>query len=153
MSSVQLIARPVQEVGLEPFTSLGPGDFLFIDSSHIVKPGSDVNFLYLEVLPRLSSGVTIHIHDITFPFDYQPDALQTLYHWSEPALVRAYLAFNEKVDILFCMSHLHYEKPEALRSVFPEYQPSLQTDGLMDGRRVFRNAPGHFPSSLYLRTK
>ncbi|MPZ48149.1 MAG: hypothetical protein GEU75_02360 [Dehalococcoidia bacterium] len=153
LDSVELIASPVQEVGLAPFISLGPGDFLFIDSSHIVKPGSDVNFLYLEVLPRLPPGVTIHIHDIAFPFDYQPDTLQTLYHWSEPALVRAYLAFNEKVDILFCMSQLHYERPEALKEVFPEYQPAPHRDGLMEGRRVFRDSPGHFPASLYLQTK
>ena len=59
-----------EELGFEPFESLQAGDILFIDSSHVSKTGSDVNFLYLEVLPRLAKGVVIHIHDIFPPGEY-----------------------------------------------------------------------------------
>ena len=48
------------------------GDVLFIDSSHILMPGSDVDLLLNRVLPRLPSGVLVHIHDIFLPFDYPP---------------------------------------------------------------------------------
>nr|WP_298683099.1 class I SAM-dependent methyltransferase [uncultured Dongia sp.] len=52
------------------FGALGPGDILFIDSSHILMPGSDVDQLFNRILPRLPSGVLIHIHDIFLPDDY-----------------------------------------------------------------------------------
>ena len=60
---VDIIAAPVQEVPLEKLTSLEDGDVLFIDSTHVAKAGSDVRWLYLHVLPRLASGVVVHIHD------------------------------------------------------------------------------------------
>ena len=49
-------------------------DILFIDSTHAVKPGSEVNRLILDILPRLKSGVCVHFHDIYFSYDYQPHA-------------------------------------------------------------------------------
>lgn len=52
------------------FDSLVQGDLLFIDSSHILMPGSDVDILLNRVLPRLPSGTLVHIHDIFLPFDY-----------------------------------------------------------------------------------
>lgn len=52
------------------FDSLVQGDLLFIDSSHILMPGSDVDLLLNRVLPRLPSGTLVHIHDIFLPFDY-----------------------------------------------------------------------------------
>ena len=153
LNSIDLVAKPVQDVDIAWFTQLRGGDLLFIDSSHVVKAASDVNFLYLEVVPRLAPGVTVHIHDVSFPYDYQPDVLQTLYHWTEPSLVRALLTFNKKLEILFCMSHLHHERPEALQRIFPQYQPLLLKDGLLTGKRVFRGGSKHYPSSLYLMTK
>jgi hypothetical protein len=52
------------------FPPLGAGDILFIDSSHQLRPGSDVEFLLGEVLPRLPAGVRVHFHDIFLPDDY-----------------------------------------------------------------------------------
>ena len=52
------------------FDALVAGDVLFVDSSHILMPGSDVDLLLNRVLPRLPSGVLVHIHDIFLPFDY-----------------------------------------------------------------------------------
>jgi hypothetical protein len=52
------------------FDGLVQGDVLFIDSSHILMPGSDVDLLLNRVLPRLPSGTLVHIHDIFLPFDY-----------------------------------------------------------------------------------
>jgi predicted O-methyltransferase YrrM len=59
-----------QQVGLAPFQALGAGDMLFIDSSHILMPGSDVDYLFGRVLPLLPPGVLVHIHDIFLPDDY-----------------------------------------------------------------------------------
>lgn len=54
------------------FAALQPSDILFIDSSHILMPGSDVDWLFNRVLPRLPSGCHVHIHDIFLPDDYPP---------------------------------------------------------------------------------
>src|SRR5207253_2556327 len=63
----RLIESPVQKVELSEFDGLERNDILFIDSSHVSKIGSDVNYEVLEILPRLQSGVVIHIHDVFIP--------------------------------------------------------------------------------------
>lgn len=70
---VEWIARPVQEATMP---SLEEGDILFIDSSHQVKPGSDVEHLFRDVLPRLPAGVRVHFHDI-----FLPDAYPQSWNW------------------------------------------------------------------------
>lgn len=67
---VELIGETVQNAGLAPFSALVPGDILSIDSSHILMPGTDVDFLLSRVLPSLPGGVRVHIHDIFLPDDY-----------------------------------------------------------------------------------
>lgn len=134
------------------FESLEENDVLFIDSSHTVKPGGDVNFLVLEVLPRLASGVVVHFHDINFPYDYPRDILKTFFPASESSLLQAFLAFNRRFQIIFCLSLLHYERPHVLREVFPEYQPQKGRDGLREDHvPAFSMPAGHFPSSIWLR--
>jgi Methyltransferase domain len=64
---------PANDVPIETFTSLAPGDILFIDGSHVSNAGSDVAIMFLEVLPRLKPGVWVHIHDIFLPSDYPPE--------------------------------------------------------------------------------
>jgi len=153
IEGLELVEQPVQE--LDPggiFAELGENDLLFIDSSHTVKPGSDVNFLVLEVLPRLRPGVVVHVHDIYLPFDYSPFALKTFFHWSETALLRAFLIHNPKAKVLFCQSQLHRARPDVLAEVHPEYRPARHVDGLVeDAVPPFAQPEGHFPASLYFQ--
>lgn len=67
---VTFLRQTVHQAGLAPFERLAAGDILFIDSSHILMPGSDVDLLFGHVLPRLAPGVRVHIHDIFLPDDY-----------------------------------------------------------------------------------
>jgi predicted O-methyltransferase YrrM len=151
LPEVKLLAQKVQQVPVETFASLGPSDLLFIDSTHTVKPASDVNFLVLEVLPRLRSGVIVHFHDIHLPYDYQPDVLTTFYHWSETSLLRAFLINNSRAKIRFCLSQLHHERSDTLRQVFPEYSPERFVGGLVDnGQAPFSQSRNHFPTSTYI---
>ena len=62
--NIELIRKPVENVSDEYFRTLGSGDILFVDSSHIIRPGGDVNHLILKILPALNQGVWIHFHDI-----------------------------------------------------------------------------------------
>lgn len=65
-----IFSMPVQDVPLSVFDQLQPGDVLAIDSSHVLKAGSDVHHLLFTVLPRLPQGVYVHVHDIFYPFEY-----------------------------------------------------------------------------------
>ncbi len=65
--------RTVQQAGDQPFRELQAGDLLFVDSSHILMPGSDCDHLFNRVLPLLPSGTLLHVHDIFLPDDY-PEA-------------------------------------------------------------------------------
>ena len=67
---VELINKPLQDIDFDIFNRLKSGDILFIDSSHILMPGSDVDILFNRILPILPNGIYIHIHDITLPNDY-----------------------------------------------------------------------------------
>jgi predicted O-methyltransferase YrrM len=144
---VRIVQRQVEELDPATFDELEAGDFLFIDSSHAVRPGGDVLYLYLNVLPRLKPGVVVHIHDIYLPYLYQRDLLTSLFQWTETALLLALLTNNPKMKVLASLSYLHYEAPEALREVFPEYEHQPSGAGLTDP-----GTPGHFPSSIYLLT-
>lgn len=146
---IDLIQKPVQALNPEVFRDLGAGDLLFIDTTHAIKPGGDVIYLYLEVIPRLRPGVIVHIHDIYFPYLYQRDLLnvQTLFQWSETALLLALLTNNSRLHVLLCLSLLHYNSPSLIAKVFPEHQPQAAENGLCAA-----DAAGYFPSSIYLQT-
>jgi hypothetical protein len=71
--SVEIIKSEVQTLGFELYDKLSENDVLFIDSSHVTMPFGDTLTELLTILPRLSKGVLVHIHDIFLPFDYIPD--------------------------------------------------------------------------------
>ena len=72
-TGARLIRSTVQGAGLAPFAQLAEGDILFIDSSHILMPGTDVDMLFNHVLPSLKRGVMVHVHDVFLPDDYPPE--------------------------------------------------------------------------------
>lgn len=89
---------PVESVGLEVFDSLQPGDILFVDSSHRVFMNSDVEVIFLDVLPRLKPGVLVHFHDIWLPYDY-PERWVDRYY-SEQYMLAALLLFGDQYEIV-----------------------------------------------------
>jgi len=118
--SFDLIDRPVQDLPISLFSKLGQGDVLFIDSSHVSRLDSDVDWLYLEILPSLRHGVIIHIDDIPFPYlAKRPDHWIFRKHrfWNEAALLNAFLSFNSSFQVLFSLSYLHCRQPETLQEL------------------------------------
>ena len=100
-----IVEKTVQNADLNLFTALEAGDILFIDSSHVSKAGSDVNYLLFEIFPRLKPGVWIHIHDIFSGFEY-PDAwLKEGRAWNEDYIIRAFLQFNDSFEITLHGAH------------------------------------------------
>ena len=99
--------------------SLGPGDVLFIDSSHKVITGGDVPYLFLEVLPRLKQRVLIHVHDIFLPLDYPEEAVLPGWNWAEQYLVHAFLSFNEAFEILWPARYMWANHQRSVLDVIP----------------------------------
>ena len=95
----------VQETPLDLFLSLEADDILFIDSTHVSKLGSDVNRLFLEIIPALHPGVCVHVHDICWPFNYPPQWLQEGRAWNEAYLLQALLQHNTRYKIEYFSDH------------------------------------------------
>ena len=118
-SLVTLIEKPVQDVPLEVFSSLGENDILFIDSSHVAKIGSDVNRIFFNILPSLAPGVLVHIHDITGNFEYPRDWLEQGRAWNEQYLLRAFLMYNPAFRVELFPSWLAMTRHDWLREHMP----------------------------------
>lgn len=123
----RLIQSPVQNVPLEEFASLSAGDILFIDSSHVLKIDSDVQYEFLEILPRLSPGVIVHVHDIFLPCEYPRHwVTQWRLFWNEQYLLQAYLCNNSKARVLWAGYWMHVAHADTLRRVFGSYARNPQ---------------------------
>ncbi len=98
---VRFLEQPVQRVPREHFVSLKENDILFIDSTHVLRTGSDVCFELFEILPLLSRGVIVHIHDMFWPFEYPRSwAVDENRSWNELYAVRALLTNNDHWNII-----------------------------------------------------
>jgi ferritin len=117
-TSIQIIRSNVQDVGLNLFLDLAPGDILLIDSSHVAKINSDVNYIFFEVLPRIRSGVYVHFHDIRFPFEYWKEWVYAGRAWNEAYLLRAFLQYNSAFKIQYFNSFLaQFHKDELAKEM------------------------------------
>lgn len=106
-SGVEVLRKRVELVGTGPFQALESGDILFIDNSHIIRPQGDVLFLFQQVVPRLASGVWVHVHDIFTPRDYPAHWLfDKMLLWNEQYLLEVLLA-NPRYEVLLPLNHLY----------------------------------------------
>jgi hypothetical protein len=116
----ELIEKEVQDVDLAVFESLGSADVLFIDSSHVVRIGGDVNFLFLEVLPRLKPGVIVHVHDIYLPLPGRRDwVMQERRFWNEQDLLQAFLVYNSEFEVLLANAYAARKYMDQMKAAFP----------------------------------
>jgi hypothetical protein len=117
---VKLVRQRLEEFPFTDFAHLERNDILFIDSSHIIRHGGDVLHEFLEILPRLQSGVYVHIHDIFTPFDY-PDqwVRKDVRFWNEQYLLEAFLPGNSEYIVAGAMCFLSRRFPEKLAEKFP----------------------------------
>ena len=129
---IQFRRSTIQDSELQPFEALESGDFLIVDSSHILMPGSDVDAILNRVLPILPNGVWIHFHDMFLPDDYPSN-------WG-------WRGYNEQIavaplmfggyDVEFSSHYMATSMPASLDSSIVSRLPVL---------------PGAHQSSLWLR--
>lgn len=109
---VTIFETPVQDIPVGMFSQLEAGDILFIDSTHVLKSGSDVAWLYLHVLPTLPVGVHVHLHDIHWPFEYPDTWILEGRDWNEAYLAQAFLTHNHAWQITLMTSWLWTQRPD-----------------------------------------
>jgi hypothetical protein len=124
----------VENIDPDLFNDLAANDILFIDSSHMIRPGGDVLTEYLEILPTLAPGVVVHIHDIFTPREYPESWLREPRFWNEQYLLEGFLTHNSDWEVLLANNDMANSEPELMTSAC----------------RYFR-AGQHQPGSFYLR--
>ena len=118
-NKINFIKKPVQKIEPSYFKDLSENDILFIDSSHVSKIGSDVNYLFLQILPILNPGVLIHIHDIYYPWNYSRlFTEENLIFWNEQYMLGALLTGNTNFEVLLAVSFLSVNFKEQVKK-FP----------------------------------
>lgn len=121
-SYVNILRQPVETMDVKYFETLEENDILFIDSSHVCKMGSDVNFEILEILPSLNAGVYIHFHDVNLPYEYPKIYATDPKHrifWTESYLLQAFLACNDDYQIILPMDYMQRHYLDKLINLFP----------------------------------
>lgn len=116
---LSLIETELQKVSLDEFEILNENDILFVDSTHVSKVGSDVNYLFFEILPRLNRGVYIHFHDIFFPFEYPREWIERGQIWNELYLLRAFLQNNQDYEIVYFQNMFEKRHQDLIKKVWP----------------------------------
>lgn len=119
----KVIRKKVQDLPYSAFNQLKENDILFIDSSHVLKIGSDVQYLFLEILPRLNRGVIIHFHDIFLPLEYPKEWILKLQRfWTEQYLLQVFLTFNDHFEILWAGCYILLNHPDKLEGAISSYK-------------------------------
>jgi predicted O-methyltransferase YrrM len=132
-ASANIIKSRAQDINVSDFSTLEANDILFIDSTHVAKAGSDVNFHLFEVLPRLAPGVLVHFHDIFYPFEY-PESwfFDENRSWNENYMLRAFLTGNKQYEVVF----------------FNHFMALRHLQDITAGMPLFRKDPG---GALWIR--
>jgi hypothetical protein len=119
---VRVLETPVQRVPLAVFEALEAGDILFVDSTHVMRTGSDVCFELFEIMPRLSRGVLVHIHDMFWPFEYPRHwVVDENRSWNELYAVRAFLSYNDTWRIVLFNDYLAKLERTMIEATCPQF--------------------------------
>jgi hypothetical protein len=118
----RVIPDIVQNVPVDEFRVLQENDILLIDSSHVVKTGSDVTYLITEVLPALSKGVVIHFHDIFYPFEYPEKWIfEQKLNWNEAYMLHSFLQYNDSFEIIFFSNYMSLQFMNRMNDTMPGF--------------------------------
>jgi len=139
--NIQIIPKKLQDIDISFFSNLKANDILFIDSTHMLRTGSDVQVEYCEILPRLASGVLIHVHDISLPKHYPSVYFDNELFWNEQYLLQAFLTFNSRFEIIWAGNYMMLNYPDLLINKFPEFLTMRQ------------HFPMSEPTSFWIRVK
>ena len=117
---IKILRSKLEQTSLDWTKELSDGDFLFIDSSHMIRPQGDVLYEYLEIIPMLNPGVFVHVHDIFSPRDYPETWLKTdVKFWNEQYLLETLLSNSNRYKVIASLNYLAKDYFEELKKVCP----------------------------------
>jgi predicted O-methyltransferase YrrM len=151
----RITSVPLEKVNLSLFSALEENDILFIDSSHVIKTGNDVIYEYLEIIPRLRTGVLVHLHDIFIPDEYPEKwILDEHKFWTEQYLLQAFLAFNSAFEVIWASSFMALNNKEILENYIPSWKDSYtRMNKRLQKVYLTRDGQNVWPVSLWMRRK
>lgn len=121
----EFLETPLEDVDPQLFEGLAKNDILFIDSTHVIKPGNDVDFEYFSLIPKLPVGVVVHVHDIFLPKPYPSNWLRREHiYWNEQYLLAAFLAFNDTFKTKLASAYMCQKYPDDIHEAIPELPQS-----------------------------
>ena len=133
---IEIRREKLEHVEMAMFAELEANDILFIDSSHMIRPGGEVLLEFLQLLPQLKPGVIVHVHDIFTPRDYPARWLADPRFWNEQYLLEAFLSHNGDWEILVAGNYLAHSEPELMEKSCPYFRAGEDEPGSFYMRRV-----------------
>jgi predicted O-methyltransferase YrrM len=131
-----------QDVPEAVIAGLQAGDVLFVDTSHTVKLGGDVNRIVLDLLPLAAPGLLVHFHDIFLPCDYSAGHIAGAHFWTEQYLLQAFLSGNRDWEVVVGGQAIALEDPERLAALIPSFRPGVSPGAFW----IRRRDPGSGPA-------
>jgi hypothetical protein len=120
LSGITLIRERIEKLEFDWKNELTEGDLLFIDSSHMIRPQGDVLMEYLQIIPKLTKGFYVHVHDIFTPKDYLKRwIIDDVLFWNEQYLLEALLTDTKKYEVVAALNYLKHHHYDALQNVCP----------------------------------
>ncbi len=127
----------IEDVPLDVFRALEPGDFLFIDTSHVIKVGSELNYILFKLMPAVPRGVMVHVHDLFLPYEYPRWWLEDVnMMWNEQYAWLAFIMCNRDYAITWPVYYNGKARAAALRAKladFPIWDMYRNLSGLEGG--------------------
>jgi hypothetical protein len=121
-AGMEIELTPAEEIDPSVVEVLEANDVLFVDTTHTVRTGGDVQHIILGLLPRLAPGVLVHFHDIFLPYDYPRDwVVNERRAWAEQYLLEAFLAFNPQFEVVLPLGALARQREADFRQVIPRH--------------------------------
>ena len=126
----EVVREKVENLSIGFFDTLEQNDILFIDSSHVIRPGGDVLYEFLNIIPKLRRGVIVHVHDVFLPYEYPRQwIVEKRRFWNEQYLLHAFLAFNSFVEVLAAVHWLDKNHPDKVSKACPVYGEQRRGSG------------------------
>lgn len=133
---IDIMRSKLEDIDTAIFDGLGKGDILFIDSSHMIRPGGEVLMEFLQIVPKLAPGVVVHVHDIFTPRDYPSRWLQDPRFWNEQYLLEAFLSNNDDWNVLLGGNYLAHEAPAEMEKACRYFKGGQHNPGSFYMQRI-----------------
>ena len=121
----RILRLPLESADTSVFGELSEGDVLFFDGTHRAFMNSDATVFFLEVLPKLASGVLVGVHDVFLPYDY-PEEFADRYYSEQYLLAVHLLAGNPRLEPVLPLFYARHHPELSVLAASMEPSPGVR---------------------------